>query len=169
MAEDKTHLKKLLNPNFLGDWSLPGGKDVVLTIKGFGKGEGWSEKDQKKIPLPIILFEETYDWVRPFVPNATNVEMLSKVTGSKYQEDVVGCKIQIGLLHGKWFGKEQDALRIRNVKSSKLLEDYTTFLIAIPLCKTKAELTDLMNTYAIFKPFSAEVQKQIRDSWQTLT
>ena len=105
----------MLNPNFMGDWSLPGGKDVVLTIKGVTQKEGWSQDKGKKVMLPCIVFEEEaeFEWAKPLVPNSTNINMIVSVTGSKYIEDTVGKMIRIGTVHGKWFGKEQDALRVQ--------------------------------------------------------
>lgn len=160
----------MVNPNFMGDWSLPGGKDVVLTIQKFGEELGFDSKIGKKRAFPAIFFEEAieWDWAKPFIPNSTNIGMLIKVTGKKFQEEMIGAKIQIGLIHGTWFGKEQDALRVRDVKSAKLLEDYNTFLTSIPNCKSRAELMSLMTKYAVYKPYIKAVQNQISALWATL-
>ena len=131
----------MLNPNFMGDWSLPGGKDVVLTIKGVAQKEGWSQDKGKKVMLPCIVFEEEaeFEWAKPLVPNSTNINMIVSVTGSKYIEDTVGKMIRIGTVHGKWFGKEQDALRVRKDKSADLAAQYDQFVKGIEESKTRAE------------------------------
>ena len=164
-----THIKKMLNPNFMGEWSLPGGKDVALTIKGFGEQEGWSKDKNKKVKLPVIIWAEEYDWAKPLKPNSTNIDTLISVTEEKAQERMIGKIVQIGIIEGVFFGKKQGALRIRNVKSSKLAQDYDDFVKSIPTCKSREEISTLMNKYALFRPFSLDVQNQIKAKWNLVS
>ena len=171
MAEEKTHWKRMLNPNFMGDWSLPGGKDVVLTIKGVTQKEGWSQDKGKKVMLPCIVFEEEaeFEWAKPLVPNSTNINMIVSVTGSKYIEDTVGKMIRIGTVHGKWFGKEQDALRVRKDKSADLTAQYDQFVKGIDAAKSRAEMGELIKQFELFKPYRKTLEAKIRERWASLT
>ena len=101
------------NPDYLGSWDLEDlpKREITLTIKSITEksvpnGRGQNEK------CAVCEFSEN---VKPMILNPTNKKMLVKLFKTKDTDNLRGKKITIGLLHGKWFGEEQDALRIRPV------------------------------------------------------
>lgn len=109
----KTNWKKLINPDYLGAYSLDDGNgkyvDVIATIK-YVKVENVTGPDGKKEDCAVAHFEEN---MKPMILNTTNMKMLEKLFKSKYIEDWAGRKIQIGVEKVKAFGDVVDALRIR--------------------------------------------------------
>jgi ribosomal protein L34E len=115
MQVQKTNWKKLVNPEYLGAYSLDDGNgtyaDIVVTIQRV-KVETVIGPDGKKEDCPVAYFEER--GTKPMILNVTNMKTLERLTKSKYIEDWAGRKIQIGVEKVKAFGDIVDALRIRN-------------------------------------------------------
>lgn len=105
----KTHFKSLMNPEFLGSYSLEDGKDIVLTID-FIRVEPVTGSDGKKENLPVCHWKENQ---KGMILNATNMKMIAKVLGSSYVEDWSGRQIQIGIEKVRAFGDLVEALRVR--------------------------------------------------------
>lgn len=105
----KTHWKKLVNPNYLGAYSIEDGKDLILTIKNVRQEEVIGP-DGKKEECIVCYFHEP---VKPMIINSTNAKTIQKLLGSPYIEDWLGHKIQIGIEKVKAFGDIVDALRVR--------------------------------------------------------
>tara|TARA_R110000824_G_C15051444_1_gene661482 strand:+ start:278 stop:829 length:552 start_codon:yes stop_codon:yes gene_type:complete len=118
----KTHWLKNPNKNYLGNWDLPDGKDVILTIESANweavKNPVLNTNQEKR----VIRFTEKYKWIKPFIVNEINAKSILKCTGIKYMEDSFGMKIKIGVSQTKVKREEVDCLRVRNV-SQKDLED----------------------------------------------
>lgn len=114
----KTHWKKEFNYNYLGSYSLPDGKDIILTIKEMKK-ETVAGFDGKKDDCLIAYFVES---VKPMIVNKTNCKTITKVLGTPFIEEWQGKKIQIGTTNIKAFGELTDTLRVRNFtpKESRL-------------------------------------------------
>ena len=108
--ENKTHWKKLTNPDYLGAYEiLTAGYDFVLTIKKVGNemvtGEGG-----KKEECTVAHFAEPQ---KPMILNKTNMKAIEKLYGTPFIEEWVGRKIQVFAAKVK-FGKDiVDGLRIR--------------------------------------------------------
>lgn len=112
---EKTHWKKQFNYDYLGSYSLPDGKDVVLTIKETKKDLVTGSTGSKEQCF-ICYFVEKADWIKPMILNRTNCKMIEKVYGTPFVEEWVGKKIQIGIEQGvKAFGDVVDGLRIRRL------------------------------------------------------
>lgn len=105
----KTHFKKLMNPNYLGSYSLEDGKDAVFTIKNV-RQESVMGADGKKEDCLVCYFAESE---LPMILNATNAKMIAKVLGTPYIEEWQGHKIQIGIEKVRAFGDVVEALRVR--------------------------------------------------------
>lgn len=105
----RTHYRKLVNPEFLGAYSLDDGKDIVLTID-YIKVETVTGTDGKKEDLPVCHWKENQ---KGMILNSTNMKMIAKVLGSNYIEDWSGKQIQIGIEKVKAFGDLVEALRVR--------------------------------------------------------
>lgn len=105
----KTHYKKLMNPNYLGAYSIEDGKDLVLTIQTV-RQESVTGADGKHEDCVVCYFAEN---VKPMILNSTNLKMITKLLGTPYIEDWAGHKIQIGIEKVRAFGDIVEALRVR--------------------------------------------------------
>lgn len=106
----QTHWKSMTNPNYLGVYSLPDGKDIVLTIDRVGQ-ELVMGADGSKEQCVVMHFKEP---VKPFICNKTNLKQITKLLKTPYVEQWAGHRIQIGSEKVKAFGDVVDALRVRN-------------------------------------------------------
>ena len=104
---NKTHWKKLTNPNYLGSWSFQPGEEKTVTIKEVKqeivKNQNGSEE------CTIAYFDED---VKPLILNKTNAEMITKVWGTPFIEDWGGCKIKLKVKKVSAFGEMTDAVRV---------------------------------------------------------
>ena len=122
----QTHWKSMTNPNYLGVYSLPDGRDIVLTIKSVGQ-ELVMGADGSKEQCVVMHFQEP---VKPFICNKTNLKQITKLLKTPYVEQWAGNKIQIGSEKVKAFGDVVDALRVR----SKLPQAQTEALVKCEDC-----------------------------------
>lgn len=109
MDGTSTHWKKLINPDYLGSYSLDPGKDLILTIKNVGT-EMVTGPDNRKEECIVAHFMEPS---KPMILNSTNCKTISKMYKTPYIENWSGRKIQIFSESVKAFGETVDALRIR--------------------------------------------------------
>ena len=105
----QTHWKSMTNPNYLGVYSLPDGRDIILTIKSVGQ-ESVMGTDGSTEQCVVMHFQEP---VKPFICNKTNLKQITKLLKTPYVEQWAGSKIQIGSEKVKAFGDVVDALRVR--------------------------------------------------------
>lgn len=106
----QTHWKSMTNPNYLGVYSLPDGRDIILTIKSVGQ-ELVMGADGSKEQCVVMHFHEP---VKPFICNKTNLKQITKLLKTPYVEQWAGNRIQIGSEKVKAFGDVVDALRVRS-------------------------------------------------------
>lgn len=104
-----THWKQLANYNYLGAYSIEGGKDLILTISNVRQEEVIGG-DGKKEDCIVCYFA---DADKPMILNATNAKMIQKLLKTPYIEEWAGHKIQIGIEKVKAFGDVVEALRVR--------------------------------------------------------
>jgi hypothetical protein len=108
-TQEKTHWKKFMNPDYFGSWSIPEGKDLILTMDHIQMekvtGPGGREEQ-----LPVLHFK---DDVKPLVLNVTNSRQIESLYGTPYVEDWGGKKIQVFTSTTKLKGEEVDCVRIR--------------------------------------------------------
>lgn len=134
--EQKTHWKKQHNYNFLGAYSLPVGKDIVLTIKEL-KPEEIVGNNGKKEKGFVCHFEENQ---KPMILNKTNCKIIEKLYASPFIEDWIGKKIQLYVAQVSAFGTTTDALRVRDFKPEVQKIDNKEALKVISSSKTFSEL-----------------------------
>lgn len=115
--ETKTHWKKQFNYNYLGSYSLPEGKDIILTIKKVVKESVTNTSGQKE-DCTVAYFKENNDWVKPMILNKTNCKTIQQVYKTPYIEEWVNKRVQIGISKVSAFGDEVEALRIRKKEVS---------------------------------------------------
>lgn len=106
---EKTHYKKLRNPNFLGTWDLPQGKDLVTTITKVENQEVFNPKDNSKEEVVVVELKG----VKPLIANATNCKNIAQACKSDYVEDWIGKPIAIYATKVKAFGDVVEAVRVR--------------------------------------------------------
>lgn len=116
----KTHWLQNPNKNYLGHWDLPNGQDVVLTIKSAGWEEVRNPIINTKEAKRVIRFTENNSWIKPFICNEINAQMILRSTGEKFMEDCVSKRVKIGVGNVKVKGEAVDCLRVRNVQQSAL-------------------------------------------------
>jgi len=122
--EEKTHWKNQFNYDYLGSYSLAGGKDVILTISEMKKEQIIGQNGKKEICF-ICHFVEKADWIKPMILNRTNCKIIERLYNSPYIEDWSGHKIQIGVARVDAFGDQVDALRVRKVKPTDVVKKPT--------------------------------------------
>lgn len=111
-AENR-HWKNYLDKDYLGSHNLEQGEEMLLTIAKFVGEESVKGVEGGKPVVktkPVLYFKED---VPKMIMNITNGNTLSALYGS-HPENWIGKQIQLYSVTGKFFGKEQEALRIRD-------------------------------------------------------
>ena len=106
---NKTHWKKLTNPNYLGAWDFQPGEVRTLTIREVKEEPVKTERGTEQ--CEIVYFMED---VKPLILNKTNGKMISQVWGSPYIEDWVEKQIKLYVKKVSAFGETVDAVRVLN-------------------------------------------------------
>ena len=103
-----THWKRLINPDYLGAYSLENGRDMVLTIKSVSR-ETIIGTGGKREECPVCRWAEDQ---KPMILNVTNMKTIAKMYGP-YIENWPGKKVQIYATTTKFAGDVVECLRIR--------------------------------------------------------
>ena len=105
----ETHYKKLINPDYLGAYSLDPGQDMILTIKSVAKEmiTGTSGKQEECIVCRWVEDQ------KPMILNVTNCKTISKMLKTPYVEKWAGHRVQIYATTTKFAGDTVECLRIR--------------------------------------------------------
>ena len=106
-ADSKTHWKQLMNPEFLGAYSLPEGEDLVVTIACVNNREIVGAQGKKEILTVATLVNE-----KPMILNATNCKALAKLYG-KHIEDWANQSMTLFASTTKFGGEMVECLRIK--------------------------------------------------------
>ncbi len=132
------HWKNFLDKNYLGSHNLEAGEEMLLTIQKFEGEEKVKSKENGEQVKPVLYFVEK---VPKMILNITNGNTISALYGT-HPENWVGKQIQVFAASVKAFGKQQDALRIRDfVPAIKVdTEKYSKLLTG---AKTLAELQSI--------------------------
>ena len=104
----ETHYKKLINPDYLGAYSLDPGKDMILTIKSVTR-ETITGTGGKREDCPVCRWAEEQ---KPMILNMTNMKTIAKMYGP-YIEHWAGKKVQIYATTTKFGNDTVECLRIR--------------------------------------------------------
>ena len=108
--ENKTHWKKLVNPDYLGAYSLQPKEEKILTIAKITR-EKVVGSGGKKTESTVAHFRETD--VKPMILNRTNCKIIAKIYKTNFIEDWTDKKIQVFADIVDAFGDQVEALRIR--------------------------------------------------------
>jgi len=108
----ETHWRKLINPDYMGAYSLDNGngtyKTAVFTIESAGQKDVTGPDGTKK-KLVIGLRESS----KPMILNSTNSRTLEKLYKTPYIEEWIGRKFEVGVENVKVGPNREDALRIK--------------------------------------------------------
>ncbi len=104
------HWKNYLDKNYLGAHNLEPGEEFLLTISKFEGEEMVQTADGAKSSKQVLYFKED----KPkMILNITNATIIASLYGN-HPEDWTGKQIQVYSASVKAFGKQQDALRVRD-------------------------------------------------------
>lgn len=106
---NKTHWKKLTNPNYLGSWCFQPGEEKTVTIREV-KQEIVQNQNGKEECTVAYFMED----IKPLILNKTNSEMIARVLGTPYIEDWKNNKIMLKVKKVSAFGDMVDAVRVGN-------------------------------------------------------
>ena len=107
--EHLTHWKNQFNYDYLGAYSLPDGKDIILTLKETKK-EMVTGSNGQKSECFVAYFHEN---AKPMILNKTNCKTIEKLFNTPNIEEWVNKQIQIGSTRINAFGEMTDCLRVR--------------------------------------------------------
>ena len=105
----ETHWKRLINPDYLGAYSLEPGQDMILTIRQVRK-EQITGTGGKKEECIVCHWEENQ---KPMILNVTNCKTISKLLKTPYIEKWAGHRIQIYADVTSLAGEKVECLRVR--------------------------------------------------------
>jgi hypothetical protein len=114
MTEVKTHYRRLVNPHYIGAYSLDSGQELNVTIEKVIR-EQVAGPDGKKEECSVAYLKGQ----KPFILNATNSKTIAKVLKSPYIEDWAGKIITLYAAKIKAFGEELEALRVKPTLPSR--------------------------------------------------
>lgn len=123
MSEQKTHWKKLVNPLYIGAYSLNPGEDLLVRITHVGR-EVVTSTGGKKEECTVAHLENN----KPMILNATNSKTIAKLYGS-YIEDWCGKCVMLFASTTMLAGEKVECLRIRptipttQIKQKQLITD----------------------------------------------
>jgi len=115
--ETKTHWKQLVNPDYIGAYSL-GGKDLKVTIERVVRELVTGTAGKKEECTVAYLTGQ-----KPFIVNRTNAKTISKVVGSPYIEDWANQSIVLFPTVTKLKGEDVECLRVRDVQPLPILTE----------------------------------------------
>lgn len=112
----KTHWKRLVNPDYIGAYSLPEGEDMIVTILSVSREIVVSTNGKKEECTVAKLKDQ-----KPMILNRTNCRTIQKIYGTPYIEEWAGKQIQLFAATTKMAGDEVECLRIRpNIPNKSL-------------------------------------------------
>lgn len=148
---DKTHWKKLTNPDYIGAYSMPSdGTDVVLTISEVKKQTVVGAGGRKEL-CTIAHFKENS---KPMILNRTNCKVITAIYKTPYVEEWAGKKIQIYVDHNiEVKGEIIEGLRIRPFEPQKNKPELDINSPAFNNCKQHivggGKIEDIENKYSL--------------------
>lgn len=116
----KTHWKQLINPDYLGVYSLPDGNDMIVTIDKVVREMVTSTGGKKEECTVAYMIGQ-----KPMILNRTNSKAIQSMYQTPYIEDWKGKQIQLYAAVTRLKGEDVECLRIRptipNAAKPKLL------------------------------------------------
>ena len=113
---EKTHWKKLTNPNYVGAHDLQPGQELTVTIESI-TNEPVKHFDGKSVKEDNCIIARFKGAKKPMILNKTNCKIIAKNVGSNFTEDWVGKSITIYATNVRVGAEVVEGLRIKNTKS----------------------------------------------------
>lgn len=132
------HWKNNLDKAYLGAHNLEEGEEMELTIVKFEGEEEVQMQDGSKSPKMVLYFSED---VPKMILNITNASTISALYGV-HSEQWINKKIRVFAITGKFFGKTQEALRVRDIIPEREV-DIVACAEKMNACTKKTELKAL--------------------------
>lgn len=157
----KTHWKLLINPDYIGAYSLSGMNEMTVQITKVVReivvGNGG-----KKEECSVAYLQGQ----KPFILNRTNQKMISKVLGSPYIEDWAGHWITIYPTTTTVAGEVTECLRVRPTKPvlADISKEIEADISALNKCTT---LSELQNVYKALKHKADNKVIAVKDKLKT--
>lgn len=107
MSEQKTHWKRLINPDYIGAYALPNGEDMTVTIQHVGREMVTSTGGKKEECTVARLVGQ-----KPLILNVTNQKSIARLYGP-YIEDWAGKPVTLFASTTKLAGEMVECIRIR--------------------------------------------------------
>jgi hypothetical protein len=145
---EKTHWKKMINPDYIGAYLLQPNEDlrvrITKVVREMVKGTGGKEEECTVAHL---------QGQKPFILNHTNQKTISKVLGSPYIEDWSGKDILVFATTTKVAGETVECLRVRptapKTEPTKPAEPLSASIIEqVSNCTTLTELGEIWKANA---------------------
>lgn len=159
--EHLTHWKNQFNYDYLGAYSLPDGKDIILTLKETKK-EMVTGSNGQKSECFVAYFHEN---AKPMILNKTNCKTIEKLFNTPNIEEWVNKQIQIGSTRINAFGEMTDCLRVRPF-APKLSEERPAVQTGSVIWKNILDalaggytVTQVLTKYKLTKEQIKELQK----------
>lgn len=158
MEGNKTHWKKLKNPNYIGAYELMDGTDnpeLVVTIEKVVK-EMVKGSDGKSEECTVAYLVGQ----KPMILNTVNSKTIEAIVKSPFIEDWKGQTIMIFVKRIKAFGEWVDALRIKDapVKQS-ITQGSETWLKAVKYLKDGGDIDPIVKKYSLSESDQAKMIK----------
>jgi len=150
---EKTHWKRLINPEFIGAYSIPEGQDLTVTIDYVQLQEITGTGGKKEDCTVAHLVNE-----KPMILNVTNSKSIAKLYGP-FIEDWAGKKITLFASTTRLAGETVECLRIRPKVAERIAKPITDARLtdAIKSIKEGTYTTDKLR--AAFKLTSEQEAK----------
>lgn len=107
---EKTHYKKLRNPNYIGSYELMTGSSPIELVVTIDKAIKEQVQNGDKKEEAMVVYLKSH---KPMIVNSTNAKAIASATGSPYVEDWSGKNITLYVAKIRAFGENVDALRVR--------------------------------------------------------
>lgn len=144
MAEQKTHWKKLVNPEYIGAYALEG-SDLTVSIDRVVRELVTGDGGKKEECTVAYLTNQ-----KPLILNRTNSKIITKLYNSPYIEDWAGKKITLYPTVTKVAGEMVECLRIRPSipKEVDFVKEIEADIEKLRQCRN---LTELQSVYTNLK------------------
>jgi hypothetical protein len=114
MEQHLTHWKKLVNPDYIGAYSLEDGKDLTVTITEV-KREMVTGTGGKKEECTVAYLKGQ----KPMILNRTNCRTIQSIYKTPFVENWAGKQVTLFVSSTKLKGEDVECLRIRPVAPAK--------------------------------------------------
>ena len=154
---EKTHWKRLINPEFIGAYSLPDGQDLTVVIDYVQLQEITGTGGKKEDCTVAHLQGE-----KPMILNVTNSKSIAKLYGP-FIEDWAGKRITLFASTARLAGETVECLRIRPKVAERVAKPISDIRLqdAIRAIKKGDYSTDKLRTN---HKLSDEQEKHLQES-----